>query len=305
MQAWTRNGSSSSGHYAARSHFTLTDVMRAVLGIDAAWTLTQPSGVALAAEMPSGWRLIAAAPSYQRFQALADRSLPAEQRLTGSLPDARGLLASAMQLCDGTINIVAIDMPLAHTPVVGRRGSDDAVSKEYGGRKCGTHSPSALRPGPLSEHLRQSFDRLGYPLLTNASAMPPVGLIEVYPHPALVELAGASVRLQYKAAKVRSYWPSATHQQRRVRLYQQWSEIVTLLEGEMAGVVAALPRLETNASREEVKAYEDTLDSIICAWVAICALEGRASPFGDENSAIWIPSSSTSEPLKAQFEGAV
>ena len=28
---------------------------------------------------------------------------------------------------------------------------------------------------------------------------------------------------------------------------------------------------------------------LICAWVAICGLEGRAAPFGDENSSIWIP----------------
>jgi hypothetical protein len=32
-------------------------------------------------------------------------------------------------------------------------------------------------------------------------------LIEVYPHPALVELAGAVERLPYKAAKVSAYWP--------------------------------------------------------------------------------------------------
>lgn len=52
---------------------------------------------------------------------------------------------------------------------------------------------------------------------------------------------------------------------------------------------AALPRLEINASGTEVKAYEDALDAILCAWVATFALEGRATPFGDENSAIWIP----------------
>jgi hypothetical protein len=39
--------------------------MRAVLGIDAAWTITQPSGVALAVERSNGWRMIAAAASYQ------------------------------------------------------------------------------------------------------------------------------------------------------------------------------------------------------------------------------------------------
>ena len=42
-----------------------------------------------------------------------------------------------------------------------------------------------------------------------------------------------------------------------------------------------------------MKAYEDTLDAVICAWVAGCALEGRAKAFGDENSAIWIASTGT------------
>ena len=45
--------------------------MRTVLGIDAAWTGTQPSGVALAEETERGWRLKAVASSYARFEALA------------------------------------------------------------------------------------------------------------------------------------------------------------------------------------------------------------------------------------------
>jgi predicted RNase H-like nuclease len=250
--------------------------MRAVLGIDAAWTLTEPSGVAAAVEHSSGWHLIAAASSYQHFYALADRSVPAEQRPSGSLPDASKLLASASVLCDARVTLVAIDMPVALSPIVGRRASDQAVSRTYGARKAGTHTPNVLRPGPLSDRLRQGFECAGYPLLTNR--MGPVGLIEVYPHPALIELAGASERLKYKASKVRTYWPAATPIERRIRLYKQWSEIVTLLGKQMAGVAGALPILRISSSIIDVKAYEDALDAVICAWVAI---------FGDENSAIW------------------
>jgi predicted RNase H-like nuclease len=39
----------------------------------------------------------------------------------------------------------------------------------------------------------------------------------------------------------------------------------------------------------ERKAFEDTLDAVICAWVAVRALEGLAVPFGDDTAAIWIP----------------
>jgi predicted RNase H-like nuclease len=261
--------------------------MRAVLGIDAAWTLTQPSGVALAVELANGWRLIAAAASYQRFHAMVDSRQPAEPRPSGSSPDAPALLASATILCGRPVDLVAIDMPLALTPINTRRFADNAVSKAYGGRKCGTHTPSALRPGRISDALRNSFERAGYPLGTDRLALP--GVIEVYPHSALVELAGALERLPYKTSKVRSYWPLATPPERRTFLYRQWGEIVALLEGEIANVAATLPRLELNASAWEVKACEDTLDAIVCAWVAICALEGRAKPFGDRDSAIWIP----------------
>ena len=262
--------------------------MLAILGIDAAWTLTQPSGVALVAKHPTGWRLTAAEPSYQNFLARTDRSLLAEERPSGSPPDASALLASAAMLSGGAIDIVAVDMPLARSPIVERRFSDNEVSRAYGDRKCGTHSPSAKRPGRMSDELNQRFKREGYPLQTVAFKTP--GLIEVYPHPALVELADAKERLPYKASKVGVYWPELKErQERRERLYQQWDWIVDLLEREVAGVAAALPRLGVDASGVKLKAYEDVLDAIVCAWVGICALEGRAKPFGDENSAIWIP----------------
>jgi predicted RNase H-like nuclease len=55
--------------------------------------------------------------------------------------------------------------------------------------QCSTHTPSALRPGPVGERLRDRLAAIGYPLLTTAPANR--GVVEVYPHPALVELAGA------------------------------------------------------------------------------------------------------------------
>jgi predicted RNase H-like nuclease len=262
--------------------------MRAVVGIDAAWTATQPSGVALAVETANGWCLKAAEPSYERFQSLADNTLRAEGRPSGSQLDAHALLSCASLLCGRRVDVVAIDIPLAYTRVIGRRVSDNAISTAYGARNCGTHTPNPSRPGRISDDMRQGFEQEGYPLQTAVVAPP--GLIEVYPHPALVELANARNRLPYKASKVRSYWRTATPIERRALLYKQWTEIVKLLEREIAGVAKALRTLEVNANGWQVKAYEDTLDAIICAWVAVCALERRAKAFGDENSAIWVPS---------------
>jgi predicted RNase H-like nuclease len=261
--------------------------MRAVLGIDAAWTLTQPSGVALAVESADGWHLIAITSSYQRFQALANTRLSPEERPSGSPPDAVALLTAASDLCGRPIDLVAIDMPLAHSPIDGRRFSDDAVSRAYGARKCGTHTPSATRPGRISDDLKRAFEQVGYPLQTDVCSTP--GVVEVYPHPALVELAAATERLRYKARKIRDYWPPATSLERRALLYEQWNEIVALLDDKIIGVKSSLPALEVSASVREIKAYEDQLDAIVCAWVATSILDGRAQSYGDKHSAIWIP----------------
>jgi predicted RNase H-like nuclease len=263
--------------------------MRNVLGIDAAWTLTQPSGVAAVSESPRGWFLAGVASSYQHFHCFALDRRKREPHPQGSAADAATLISAASRLSGGMIDLVAIDIPLARTPITGRRISDSAVSKAYGSRQCGTHTPSALRPGPLSERLREDFAAAGYPLLTTCFAAR--GVIEVYPHPALVELAGATTRLPYKVSRLRSYWPGATPSERREYLLLEWYKIVDLLEAKITGVRAALPLPAAGTTRIELKAFEDKLDAVVCAWVAICALEGYAKPYGDENSAIWLPSS--------------
>ena len=145
-------------------------------------------------------------PPYQHFLAEADPSLVAEMRPSGCLPEVPELLAAASIVCGGAVDLVAVDMPLARSPIIGRRYSDNAVSKVYGARKCGTHSPSASRPGPMSDALNKGFARAGYPLQTDTITAP--ALIEVYPHPALVELTSARERLPYKASKTKTYWPS-------------------------------------------------------------------------------------------------
>ena len=268
--------------------------MRVVLGIDAAWTLKQPSGVAVAKRVGTVWHLVELAPSYQRFNALAEHDLAPELLPCGSRPDAAELLASSRKLCGLPVDLVAIDMPLAHHPITGRRASDNAVSSAYGARKCGTHTPSSTRPGRISDELKEGFAQAGYPLRTDLIATP--GLIEVYPHPALVELAEAPERLCYKVSRVRSYWPASDATERRRRLFEVWTGIVGLLDKQIMGVAKKLPRipLAPDARVTQLKEFEDMLDAVVCAWIGICALEGRAKAFGDQNSAIWIPIGRTS-----------
>lgn len=250
--------------------------MRTVLGIDAAWTSRNPSGVALIQESTCGWSLVAVATSVPEFLELAPQD-------KGNTVAIRLVQASA-SLSGCEPEIVAIDMPMAKSSITGRRFSDNAVSQAYGARKCGTHSPNAERPGPVGERWHTEFQQAGYPLRT--ARFGGRGLVEVYPHPALVELARASERLTYKVGRVRAYWPESSVGVCREKLVATWHEIIDLLEVAVADTRTALEPLVTSG---KLKAAEDALDAVVCAWVGSCILGGRAIPFGDEDSAIWVP----------------
>ena len=265
--------------------------MRTVLGIDAAWTPHNPSGVALVEETASGWRLVAVSPSYGRFVALAGGPQFEPLVAKEARPDAAALLEACRRLTGRGPDLIAVDMPLSRLPITGRRASDTQVSQAYGARKCATHSPSALRPGKISDRLREDLERCGYSLWTVPA--PPskmLGLIEVYPHPALVELTGAPERLKYKAGKIGNYWRDLEAAERRERLFGIWDRIVSALEKEIHGVQGKLPNVAQGDRGAALKAFEDALDAVVCAWVGVCVLEGRAKAYGDADSAIWVPS---------------
>ncbi len=161
------------------------------------------------------------------------------------------------------------------------------MSKAYGGRKCSTHTPSSIRPGKISDNIRLAAHDCGYPLLVSGQHLK--GLIEVYPHPALVELMGAAERLPYKESKIRKYWPTFSPLERRARLFDQWLNIALMLDREMSGAAALLKLPSPDAPTWQLKAHEDKLDALICAVVAKHFLEGGCRAFGDADSAIWIP----------------
>ncbi len=201
---------------------------RAVLGIDAAWTIAQPSGVALAVETASGWRLAAVESSYQRFVALAEGTAPNDARPVGSSAVASSLLDATSRIGGVKVDLIAVDMPLGPEPIVGRRKCDDEISRKYGRRKAAVHSPSGKRPGNVSDAFRESFGALGYPVCLAAPAVH--GLIEVYPHAALIEFMNACERLRYKAAKSLTYWPGLPRAERQVKLRETWRRIIEAMD---------------------------------------------------------------------------
>ncbi len=265
--------------------------MTTVLGIDAAWTAGEPSGVALVQRQASRWRCIAVAPSYAAFTALAeghawDWTRPA----TGSAPDIPGLLQAATTLAGEAVTLVTIDMPVSTSPIRQRRAADQAVSRSFGARWCSAHSPGPTRPGALGAELSRRFTELGYPVATEAT---PVGtthrLVEVYPHPALLTLLSRERRVPYKVGKASTYWRGASIPERIGRLLDEFANIQRGLEPHIDAMAIRLPCADDVKTLSALKPVEDALDALVCCWVGGAYLAGTAYPLGDETAAVWCP----------------
>ena len=243
--------------------------MSAVLGIDAAWTNRSASGVALVENTDGKWRCVKSASSYQDFNGCNSH---------------QDLLTCGSELTKRNIQVIAVDMPLAKTPITGRRIADQAVSLAFGHAYCSTHSPNPDRPGRIGVDLHTCCERNGFGLATDEVITP--ALIEVYPHPAILTYLHLAKRLPYKVQKARKYWPDLTPDHRRLNILSSFSLLYGYLTKRLGPLDFALPDTATSS---ELKKMEDRLDAITCAVVGIDYLEGKARPYGNSDAAIWIP----------------
>lgn len=263
-----------------------------VLGIDAAWTAHQPSGIALVQNTSTGWSCLAVAPSYEAFIAqAAGQAWDPEQKATGCRPDPAALLKACQQLAGAEVSCVSVDMPLATTPITSRRAADTAISSRFGAKGCAVHSPSAERPGAIADQLRADFAALGYPLHTNGNEQAAPALIECYPHVALLALLKRDYRLPYKVSRSGQYWKAEqlSRTERIERLLEQFQEIRDGLDEHINGIPAFIPEPSEVTTLASLKPVEDMLDGLICAWIGIEQLEGRTVGLGDDTAAIWVP----------------
>jgi predicted RNase H-like nuclease len=272
----------------------LPDVI-AILAIDAAWTDGEPSGVALVAGQHDDWRCLCVAPSYDAFLGCASGTQVdwLSGRFRGTAPDMKKLLAAARSIAGIEVTLIALDMPVATVPFASRRPADDAISKAFGGQGCSTHSPSAKRPGPLGSRIILELSDAGYPLATAADAVGTLGkVIEVYPHPALLGLVGRPYRVPYKVGKSCRYWPRVGRSERITRLLAEFTEIDRALYSTLGQTRVPLPAPHEVSKLAALKRYEDALDALVCAWVAIQYTTAAAAAYGDSTGAIWVPKSS-------------
>jgi predicted RNase H-like nuclease len=255
--------------------------MSVVLGIDPAWSDNNPSGVALLEQVHEEWFCRAVAPSYTAYIDLSYKK-PVNWNIKqyGSQLNHEEILNASNRILKGKyVDIVAIDMPLSKVPITGRRNCDSIVSRTFGGRGCSTHSPN-LETDRVSTKVRDGFIRMGYPLITDASMREKKGVIEVYPHPALLTLMKADYRLPYKVQK---------KGRTKDKLIETHKQIVEALGQYVKNIALHLPAFDGSLTKAFLKRHEDAIDAIISGWVGTMFLEDKAMPYGDEEAAIWIP----------------
>ena len=268
--------------------------MRTILGIDAAWTQGEPSGVALIQGEREAWSVLGVAPSYDAFVACS-QGAPVDwqaSRFTGSRPNVASLIKAAREMASAELSVVGLDVPIANVRFESRRTADDAISKAFGGRGCSAHSPSAARPGRLGRSLMAQFEAEGFPLATTAPRPADTRCtIEVYPHPALLALLRRDYRVPYKVSRSTKYWPGTSVSERVLKLLAEFAKINDALGAVFGGAPISLPRGQEVATLAALKRYEDALDALVCAWVGLRFVEGTVAAYGDESAAIWVPKS--------------
>jgi len=279
------NASMDARQRAIEQRVVADPIVSLVLGIDAAWTATQPSGIALVRGRGDRWQCLALAPSYASFLAGGDVDWTA--RPEPAAPDPGALIAAAVRIAGAAPDVIAIDMPLSTGPITRRRAADNAISRAYGGRGLGAHSPSPERPGPLADAMHAGFAAHGYRLACTSTAPgTPRVMIEVFPHAAAIELVGASYRVPYKLARIAQYWPDLAPRERRRAVLAQWRRLRRALASRITGGTLRIPSTGPLAA---LKRYEDAMDALICAWIGVEYLGRRMRPHGDETSAVWMP----------------
>lgn len=274
-----------------------------VLGIDAAWTTTQPSGIALVAVDPDGI-LVLRQIGRSSMEFVSCRQIGFNDWLTAPPATERILEISeilrATKICiGGQPDVVALDIPLSPVFIKGRRSADNEISRRYGTQWATTHTPSAERPGLVSATLFQQLSESGYEWVNTTKHAHPCRhrryFLETYPHPVIVEMLRLDRRLPYKVAKRRTYWPDSKPNERWWNIASELDCLRDALASRINGVEERIPMASSlldhaPKSRGAVlKGIEDALDAVVCAFVGCEFLKAHAIPFGDRESTIWIP----------------
>ena len=177
--------------------------------------------------------------------------------------------------------VVAVDAPLIIRNASGQRACETLVGMRYGSRHASCHTSNlSLFPDAPSIRLTDDLAGLGFVHGPCASPADRQLMIEVYPHAALVALFDLPTIFKYKKGSVAEKRMGMDQLRARIAELSSWrpalrpnAKLDHLLE----------VRLESLAGAS-LKQYEDTLDAVVCAYLALYFWAwrlGRNEVFGD------------------------
>jgi predicted RNase H-like nuclease len=174
---------------------------------------------------------------------------------------------------------IAIDGPLIIENQTGRRACEKALSKVYASKHAGCHTSNrTLYPDAAIVALSRQLHDAGYPHL--GAPHTDRFQIEIYPHPALIEMFDLPHRLLYKKGNV----DSKRRGQVVLASLLCGLERSTVLELKVPRAFDAFlqPSTIMQLRGDALKANEDALDSLICLYVCgLYAIGASMQIFGD------------------------
>lgn len=236
-QSVAENAVRSSKRAGEQRHAFSADGLARFCGLDLAWSGRNASGVAV---VDSGGRLL------ESGTATADDAIAA-------------WLAPHLE----HLAVVAIDAPLVVPNLTGARPAERELTRAFGGVGAGAYPSN--RGNPLFDPPRGETlaDRFGWRITTDRTVS--TACIEVYPHPAMVELFALDRVIPYKARPTRTV---ATRRDALGVVMAHLEALPSLAAAENARWRALRDALAAVVRPVDLKRIEDEVDGVLCAHLA-------------------------------------
>jgi predicted RNase H-like nuclease/predicted house-cleaning noncanonical NTP pyrophosphatase (MazG superfamily) len=169
---------------------------------------------------------------------------------------------------------VAIDAPIVVTNATGQREAERLVTRYFGRFNAGAHPSNTSREPFLDGHTRalELTRSLGLDIDPGSTASQRA--IEVYPHPATVALFGLDKAFSYK------HKPGRSLAHLRSELLRLMDALEGLANADVPLILAAdtgwdriRGQVESATQKSHLRAVEDVVDSVVCAYVARYSVE--------------------------------
>ena len=160
--------------------------------------------------------------------------------------------------------LIAVDAPTIINNSTGMRLADKLTHKYFGRYHAGCYPANlGLKFADRTVGFGKSLTARNF---QQAPTLEPKQLgryqIEVFPHPATINLFGLEKILKYKKGK------KSDRSSELIKLRNYIIQVLPRLEPALNRELAVIPKITSRLTGKELKAIEDMLDSLICAYVA-------------------------------------